>query len=843
MGRTLAARDPAELVAPEVARLFLPDDPLPLDALLKGFVEARNERIGHRTGIHVPPRADAEALLEETRTPFRALCAKLRVLRARPLLYLHARSRDVENRFEFYRFVGMTPQQVPPLGTESDLRLPDRVPFLLSSRGDVLCLSPWVVVDQDASSARYAARVWEGWTGSGLVYSDPDGRNEARPASIKGLPLHKLAGRPTAAACKPGDLLAVKGRHLRFDACLPAEIGDALSATEGAVEVDAFPADYKPKHLLGRGATGAVYAAEQKDANRGVREVAVKVMHPPIMRESSFRERFAREVQVLRRLQQKHPGIVPVLDAGDEPLPYIAMEYIRGGDLGSLCLCGAASFDAQAAARVCEALLELLQVAHEAGVVHRDIKPSNVVLNDHGHPFLVDWGIAAVDWQDARRLTRTAEALGTWAFSAPEQLQPGGTPPDARADLYSMGRLFEFLLTKRTAPPDEVVPGLPPGVEAVVRRAVHADPRLRFTSAREMLDTVRERGTAGWRHGAPVQVGDRILGTYDLIALDTEAKGLYAFRAQETLTDGIVSIGLARSESEAADELLRLGRENARTGRPRLLRFSDMVCALFENEDAARRVAEAFSDDPKARHVGTALGVAALGSAGTVVERAASTVFGVSGGSAATVGSLNFVPGTFVRGLLAGFFQFGPALEDAVRDAFRRARRSMKEPTKLEVLRLTETARRLTLLVVLQLEADRGVLPTPTEWIKQTSQLSIRMAGLRLCDTLDAHPYALTETTFDRSRFAKCLDAVARWQARIAHGAPEGSFDTIASRERLADMLAVLDRLARAVPKRAIAPYVDTAEDRLWLLAGVGGRSVYLALDDQNSIKPFKGEP
>src|SRR6185369_11960174 len=102
--------------------------------------------------------------------------------------------------------------------------------------------------------------------------------------------------------------------------------------------------------------------------------------------------RFYAERRILARLQ--HPGIARLFDGGMTPdgRPYFVMEYLEGASITEWCRSHAATVAARVAlvAAVCDAV----EYAHGHLVLHRDLKPENIVIDSHGVPTLLDFGIA-----------------------------------------------------------------------------------------------------------------------------------------------------------------------------------------------------------------------------------------------------------------------------------------------------------------------------------------------------------------------------------------------------------------------------------------------------------------
>jgi serine/threonine-protein kinase len=212
---------------------------------------------------------------------------------------------------------------------------------------------------------------------------------------------------------------------------------------------------------LGEGGTGHVYKAKHRGLDR---VVALKVLRKECLTNPKSAQRFQREIRATAQLS--HPNIVRAFDAdqaGD--LHYIAMEHIEGIDLARHVAENGPLPVALACALVRQAALGL-QHAHECGMIHRDIKPANLLVS--GGPFtsagsragaknacqlkILDMGLARWTDPDAQQsllnLTQRGIVMGTPEFMAPEQAIDS-SQCDIRADLYSLGCTFYFLLAGR----------------------------------------------------------------------------------------------------------------------------------------------------------------------------------------------------------------------------------------------------------------------------------------------------------------------------------------------------------------------------------------------------------
>ena len=204
--------------------------------------------------------------------------------------------------------------------------------------------------------------------------------------------------------------------------------------------------DYEVLRELGRGGMGVVYLA--RNTLMGRLEV-LKVVGGHLISRPEVLDRFLREIRSAARLH--HPNIVAAYSAirlGESLV--LAMEYVEGLDLAKLVKATGPLPVAHACYFVHQAALGL-QHAHEHGMVHRDIKPANLMLAREGNKAVVkvlDFGLAKVTSEGRvdGGLTREGQMLGTPDYIAPEQIRDAQSA-DIRADIYSLGCTFYYLLT------------------------------------------------------------------------------------------------------------------------------------------------------------------------------------------------------------------------------------------------------------------------------------------------------------------------------------------------------------------------------------------------------------
>ncbi|MBO0793045.1 MAG: serine/threonine protein kinase, partial [Ktedonobacteraceae bacterium] len=203
--------------------------------------------------------------------------------------------------------------------------------------------------------------------------------------------------------------------------------------------------------LLGYGGSSAVFLAQQQNP---VRKVAIKVFLPrvpmDIRMQRDFYTRFLREAEAASKLD--HPNILPIYSYGEqEGIPYIVMPYMEGGTLADY-MSRRGPLSPKEAQWYLEQIASALDYAHGRGFVHCDVKAANMLLDRQGHIMLSDFGIAcfappAHALKSSEQKEQEAVMMGTPDYISPEQAL--GKPLDGRSDIYSLGVLLFYLLSKR----------------------------------------------------------------------------------------------------------------------------------------------------------------------------------------------------------------------------------------------------------------------------------------------------------------------------------------------------------------------------------------------------------
>ncbi|HAT11039.1 MAG TPA: hypothetical protein DCS97_10700 [Planctomycetes bacterium] len=193
------------------------------------------------------------------------------------------------------------------------------------------------------------------------------------------------------------------------------------------------------ERFLGEGMVGTVWLARHRSLDI---PVAVKVLREDKLRhDGRYRERFKREARLAATLD--HPGIVRVLDFGDEEgMPYMVMEYVDGSSLDRHLRKRKEPFTDHTVLRILLSVAQALASAHAQGIIHRDLKPANLLLSAKGILKIADLGLARIE--GGVSLTQERVAVGSPAYMAPECFQEGHTA-DAVSDLYSLGVIGYYL--------------------------------------------------------------------------------------------------------------------------------------------------------------------------------------------------------------------------------------------------------------------------------------------------------------------------------------------------------------------------------------------------------------
>ena len=385
---------------------------------------------------------------------------------------------------------------------------------------------------------------------------------------------------------------------------------------------------YEIQAELGRGGFGRVFRAYDPAVGR---QVAIKVLTAE--GDKSLSTRFRNEAAAAGKL--RHKNIVTVYDFGEyKGTPFLVMEYLEGEDLHQIMSSGGAPTLLEKVG-IMSQVAEGLYCAHQNGVIHRDVKPANIMVLRDGTVKIMDFGIARMLREDATRLTRKGDLIGTMLYMSPEQFTSSDV--DALCDIFAYGVIYYELLTgkhpfraadaaammyKITVEDPEAVrrlaPECPQELEDMVHRAIQKDRDLRYQSMREIqldaepiLITLQQERAAGLIAGAQALFDKQDLDAARrmvLEGLDLDPSNRIGRQLREALQKALQRTTLqpridallnragedleARRFAEAIQNLeaaLRLDRSNAAV----LARLEDARAALERSRKAARLMADA----------------------------------------------------------------------------------------------------------------------------------------------------------------------------------------------------------------------------------------------------------
>jgi len=305
---------------------------------------------------------------------------------------------------------------------------------------------------------------------------------------------------------------------------------------------------YEICELIGEGGMGAIYRA--LDTKLG-RTVALKTMRTSRISSRSSEEarrRFMREALAASKVE--HRNVVRVFDFGfaDDGTPYLAMEFLKGRDLGTLVEQGQ---DFLPVAEVVDIMLSVcaaVRACHDVGIIHRDLKPSNIFLcdTDSGREVkILDFGVSKAP--TAGELTQEGQILGTPQFLSPEQIDGKALP---QTDQYAVGVVLYVCLTRvlpyqahgnlsllraidvgEFTPPRAHRPDLPAKLEAIILRAMSTAPADRFESmhalGQQLWEFASPEVRQQWRtyYLAPASPPPKA-STHGMPAVEAMARGL-----------------------------------------------------------------------------------------------------------------------------------------------------------------------------------------------------------------------------------------------------------------------------------------------------------------------------
>lgn len=246
-----------------------------------------------------------------------------------------------------------------------------------------------------------------------------------------------------------------------------------------------FDKKYKIIGKIVDGGMGRIFKAIR---NEDKKPVAIKFLMLEELTKNNNRERiiarFRREGDLLTK-RLNHPNIVEAFEYGENDGEYfLIMEYVKGGTVNDLIKNNPLDFDTFKiiGLQLCDAV----EYLHKNDVIHRDIKPANMLVEDNEsfHIKLTDFGLSK-DKRDGK-LSRVSFQAGTDDYSSPQQLKDARSA-DERDDIFSMGKTFYEMLTKKTLCANESYTeigtfnvALPVELNSIIKKCIESDKADRF---------------------------------------------------------------------------------------------------------------------------------------------------------------------------------------------------------------------------------------------------------------------------------------------------------------------------------------------------------------------------
>jgi serine/threonine protein kinase len=249
---------------------------------------------------------------------------------------------------------------------------------------------------------------------------------------------------------------------------------------------------------IGAGGIASLYEAHNKE-----RRAVLKLL--PHNNDKELNQRLRREAAALSQLQ--HPFALKLYEQGEERgFLWLAMEHLAGETLEAL-LEQRGALPPKEVLEILSPLCEVIEEAHQRGIIHRDVTPSNIMLTG-SRVTLLDFGFAWL--RDGQTLTETGAVSGTPQYMSPEQWK-GLRNTDARTDIYSLGVIafeclsgtlplsargpLEWLMLHEAGEPPLLssrAPHLPPGLSPVLAMALSRLPERRPRTALLFRDALND---------------------------------------------------------------------------------------------------------------------------------------------------------------------------------------------------------------------------------------------------------------------------------------------------------------------------------------------------------------
>lgn len=294
----------------------------------------------------------------------------------------------------------------------------------------------------------------------------------------------------------------------------------SASRPDFAKSLESMIEGYQIVETLPQGGQAVVYKAVHTATKTNV---AIKVLLPSLLASDRARYYFEREAELIASLD--HPNIVSIRDSGIiHHQYYFVMQYIDGEPLRTYVQARRLSFRERVDLfkKICSAIT----YAHQQGIIHRDLKFANILVDKHGEPHILDFGLAKAVGMDEQAddkavVTMTGQWAGSLSTMSPEQASGMPNLIDVRTDVYSLGVILYTLLTgqypydvggptlealkniQQAQPtrPRQIVPKFNSEMEAILLTALEKERQKRYQSTAELQSDIEN-----WLEGRPIRV-------------------------------------------------------------------------------------------------------------------------------------------------------------------------------------------------------------------------------------------------------------------------------------------------------------------------------------------------
>jgi uncharacterized cupredoxin-like copper-binding protein len=255
---------------------------------------------------------------------------------------------------------------------------------------------------------------------------------------------------------------------------------------------------------LGAGGFATVFKAVDTTLDR---EVALKILHPPLLTDRRFVHNFRQEAKTLAVL--RHPHIITIYEIGEiDDRIFIAMDLARGVSLAK-AIASRQRIAWNATLALLKPICDALDYAHEQSVVHRDLKPANILIDKQRGALLSDFGFAKLLAENSASMTMSGGIVGTPGYIAPEVWENNAANPPV--DIYALGCIVYEMLTgdvlfKGQTPmqamrahdrgpqfPDTWPDDVPAKIGSTLAKALARDPAARYANAGAFWQALNER--------------------------------------------------------------------------------------------------------------------------------------------------------------------------------------------------------------------------------------------------------------------------------------------------------------------------------------------------------------